>query len=506
MKYKLYGLSAVALLLICAVLAQEVEPDQNRYHQHLETTAKEPCTDHNDTVFCTHLPLMSITTDSPIPDPYLYDENGEKLLDEKGSLVKNDEMVSALVRYFDHQSENNHLTDVPVVSERALIRVRGNSSRQHDKPGYLLKFKNSDLTQSLKVSLSGMTEDSDWVLHGPFLDKSLIRNYLCYNLSGEIMEYAPNVRFCELFLNEEYMGIYLITERVGFHKNGRIDIAKTDTELDSTSYILRVDRGTDDITHALRTFANYAYLTASPTHKHQQLEIIYPGASLTEQQFRFIQSDFSKFEKSLFSFDYNDPGKGYSNYIDTGSFVDFFLINEFTLNYDAVDLSTYLYKDIGGRLKMCVWDFNSAFDYYTYSCITPQTFQLQDRLWYIYLFKDEAFVDQVIDRYRQLREEFFCEEYLFAYIDSVVEYLGPAIDRNFEKWGYSFQSTYNGVSYDYLVPTERNVRSHEEAINQIKETISARIAYMDNNIDRLYSLCHESVNKKYNHDTEGQFG
>ena len=155
---------------------------------------------------------------------------------------------------------------------------------------------------------------------------------------------------------------------------------------------------------------------------------------------------------------------------------------------------------------MCVWDFNSAFDYYKDSSTNPQTFVLPTRLWYKYLFKDKAFVDHVTDRYHELREKFFNEEYLFEYIDSVVEYLGPAIDRNFEKWGYSFQSTYNGVSYDYLVPTERNVRSHEEAITQIKETISARIAYMDNNIDRLYSLCHESVNKKYNHDTEGQFG
>ena len=506
MKYKLFGISAIAALLICALLAQEIEPAKNRYHQHLEAETKAPCTEHDETLFCTHLPLMNITTDAPVPDPYLYDENGEKLYDDKGSSLKNDEMVSATVQYFDQQESNNHLTDDPTVNERALIRVRGNSSRLHDKPGYLLKFKNSDLTKSLKVSLSGMSKDSDWVLHGPFWDKSLIRNYICYNLSGEIMDYAPNVRFCEMFLNGEYMGVYLITERVGFHQKGRIDIARSDSELTSTSYILRVDRGTSDITHSLQTFANFAYLTATPNHKHQQLEIIYPGAALTEQQYRFIQSDFSRFEKALFSFDYNDPRKGYAKYIDVDSFVDYFIINEFTLNYDAVDLSTYLYKDVGGRLRMCVWDFNSAFDYYQDSLTTPQTFQLQERLWYHLLFKDEAFVDRVAERYETLRESFFNEEYLFDYIDSVVEYLGPAIDRNFEKWGYSFNTTYNGVNYDYLVPTERNVRSYEEAITQIKDTISARIIYMDENIDRLYSLCHESVNKKYNHNTEGSFG
>ena len=501
MKYKLIGLGAAALLLVCAVIAQKAEPPKNRYHQHLESAQKQACTEHGDELFCTHLPLMSITTDSPIPDPYNYDENGELLLHESGSPIKNEESVSATIRYFDSQSTNNHLTDAPVVSESALIRIRGNSSRDFDKKGYLIKFKREDLISALDVSLSGMTADSKWVLHGPFLDKSLIRNYLCYNLAGEIMDYAPNVRFCELFLNDEYMGIYLLAEKVDYNSNGRIDIAKASPDITSTAYILEVDRGLTDSSHSLETFANHAYLIVGREGVNQKLEIIYPGTSLTEDQYQFIQRDISQFEKTLYSFDYSDPKKGYAKYIDTQSFIDYFLINEFTLNYDAAGLSTYLYKDIDGRLKMCVWDFNSAFDYYENSKTATQSFNIQNKLWYKYLFKDEAFVDQVIKRYEKLRATYLKEEYLFEYIDSVVEYLGPAIERNFEKWGYSFDS-----AYDFLFPTERNVRSHEEAISQIKQTITDRIDFMDNNIHRLYFVCHESVNKRYNHDKEGIFG
>ena len=43
-----------------------------------------------------------------------------------------------------------------------------------------------------------MDPHHEWVLHGPFLDKTLIRNYMWYNIAGEIMDYAPNVRFCEV--------------------------------------------------------------------------------------------------------------------------------------------------------------------------------------------------------------------------------------------------------------------------------------------------------------------
>ncbi|MCI9608850.1 MAG: spore coat protein CotH [Oscillibacter sp.] len=504
MKYRWIFALSIAAALALSVLVSGMEPEHNRYHQHLEAEEKPPCTDHDEFVFCTHLPLMEITTDAPVPKPYLgeIDEKIENIWDVSNSF-RNYEMVAASVRYFDSETENNHLTDRPAVEARAMFRIRGASSRLLDKKNYLLKFTEEDMTQSLDVSLSGMTADSSWALHGPFLDKSLIRNYLCYNLAGEIMDYAPNVRFCELFLNGEYLGLYLLTEKIGYSENGRIDFTKTDPNLTVTSYILQVDRGAADPRYNLETFGSDCYLTRTKVRAGQgHIEILYPGKTLTQNQYDYINSDFSRFEKAIFSFDYNHPDRGYRRYIDVRSFIDFFLINEFTLNYDAPGLSTYLYKDVSGRLNMCVWDFDAAFDYYRYSEVTPETFRIHNALWFQYLFKDKAFVDQVVDRYADFRKRFFNEEYLFQYIDETVTYLGPAIQRNYAKWGYSFNSTYNGVNYDYLEPESRNVRSFDEAIQQIKDTITLRLEHMDNNLDRLYTLCHESMNKRYNHQTE----
>ena len=31
------------------------------------------------------------------------------------------------------------------------------------------------------------------------------------------------------------------------------------------------------------------------------------------------------------------------------------------MNHDASVLSTYAYKDLNGKIKLCVWDFNNAF-------------------------------------------------------------------------------------------------------------------------------------------------
>lgn len=494
MKYRLIFVLAAAAALALSVLASGAEPKRNRYHQHLEAAEKAPCTDHGEDVFCTHLPLMEVNTDGPVPEPFI---------GEADMGVRNYETVSASVRYFDSETENNHLTDDPVVVERAQFRIRGASSRKFDKKSYLVRFTEDDMLTGLDVSLSGMTADSSWALHGPFLDKTLIRNYLCYNLAGEIMEYAPNCRFCELFVNGEYMGLYLLTEKIGYNKDGRISFTETDPNMAVTSYIVQVDRGAKDPKYDMVTFGRYSFLTRQKEdYNRYKMSIVYPGKTLTDRQHDYIASDFSRFEKALFSFDYNDPEKGYQRYIDVQSFVDFFLINEFSLNYDAPGLSTYLYKDVSGKLKMCVWDFDRAFDYYYYPYLSLETFCLKGEMWYARLFKDQAFVDQVVKRYTNLRKHFFNEEYLLQYIDDTIAYLGPAIERNYEKWGYSFCSRYQGRDYDFVTPSYRNVRTYDQSIRQMKDAITARLSIMDNSLDRLYSLCHASTNKYFNHVTE----
>ena len=78
-KYQLLALGVVVLMLGGVLLLQHWDPPRNRYHQHREARPYTACTDHGPEVFCTHLPLLSITTDEPVPDPFFYDENGAVL-------------------------------------------------------------------------------------------------------------------------------------------------------------------------------------------------------------------------------------------------------------------------------------------------------------------------------------------------------------------------------------------------------------------------------------------
>lgn len=425
--------------------------------------------------FCTHLPIVSIDT------------NKQEIPGE----ARDGSMITTKVKVIDNREGGNHLSDKSKMKTLANIRYRGNSSMKFDKKGYLLKFIKKDGSENPEKVI-GMDKHDEWALHGPFLDKTLLRNYLWYHISGEIMDSAPDSRFCELFVDGEYKGVYVMVESPSRGDKGRMQIKKIKKGKDYTGYIVRLDKGTDNPLQDLNTFSKYSMNTGlDPGLK---LEIIYPGKNrLNKTLQEYIRRDMSKFEKVLYSYDYDSKRYGYEQYIDVDSFVNYLIINEFTQNYDAGNMSTYLYKDYNGKLRMYVWDFNSANDFYKYS-INIEEFEFQWNTWFTMLMRDEKFTKRIIERYRYLRRHYLSDEYLCNYIDEIVNYLGPAIDRNYEIWGYTFEK-----EEDILIPESRNPRNYEDAIKQLKKHIVERGKFMDENIETLRQFSSESKVKKFNH-------
>ena len=460
----------VIIVLICvsyvagsAALAGDKVENQHDKNQNL-------CSDKEDK-FCTHLPIISIDTNNQ----------------EIPGVGRDGSMITTNIKIIDNKKGGNHTEDKEKVNTLANIRYRGNSSMFFDKKGYLLKFINKDGNDNDK-KVMGMDKHSEWALHGPYLDKTLLRNYLWYHIAGNIMESAPDSRFCELFVDGKYQGLYVMVESPSRSDKGRMQIKKQKKGKDYTGYIVRLDKGTTNPLQDLNTFSRYSMKTG------MKLEVIYPGKDkLNETLQEYIRRDIGRFEKALYSYDYDSKRYGYTNYIDVDSFVDYYIINEFSQNYDAGNMSTYLYKDFNGKLKMYVWDFNNANNLYMNN-IQIDDFQFQWNLWFTMLMKDEKFVNRIIDRYHYLRRHYLKEEYLLSYIDDIVSYLGDAIDRNYSVWGYSFEE-----EKDILIPTERNVRNYDEAIKQLKDHIIKRGRFLDEHIETIRQFSSESKVKKYNH-------
>lgn len=492
MKYRIFGVVVTVVMLFSMVALTYHRPDEPswRVHQHLTARGPDEGCDCDGSELCTHLPLVIIDTKGqtiPGQNTGARDTFGESLT---ALAPDGRDVVDAQLTIIDNQDRNNHPSDTPAVATLSEIRIRGHSSRLFEKEPYRLNFVDES-GEDNPLEVMGMSAHSDWALYGPYLDKSLVRNYMWYNISGEIMEWAPNVRYCELILNGEYRGLYLMMETITDGNDGRLNLSDEAYGTSVRGYLLREDRTTEADLGSIRDV--YSYLERSLTVQND-FAIRYPKrAELTDELREQIELDYAAFEKALYSYDHDTELYGYWNWIDEDSFIDYFLINEFTMNIDGAGYSTYIYKDMSGKYKLAAWDFNNACNNYVETDTGHSELVMYSKVWYYMLLKSERFMDRLLERYWELRETVFSDEYLMNYIDETLEYLGPAIDRNFEVWGSTFEG------YRPLIPDDRNPDSFEDAVEQLKDWLHERGEFLDESIHTLNQFAHPSRNKTYNH-------
>lgn len=490
MKNKLIFLcAALAVLLLTIVFQTTDHADLNsRELQHTEPLPEEAAPEGG-----THLPIISIDTGGQkVPGAPISGGGGKGMAFETGDNGETDIPVGFTV--YSQDGGWNTTRSEPAFDGRALIRYRGNSSRRFDKKSYAVHLINQD-GDYVNRSLLGLPAANEWVLNGPFLDRTLIRNYLCYNVAGQVMPYAPRVRFVELYVDGAYTGLYLLVESITMDP-GRVELTKPKNEAVLTSWIVEMDRDYK----AAHLLDSYAYYTLQMGISG--FDMRYPGKNtITEERFRFVQTDVSEVERTLYSLDADDPVEGYAADLDVRAFAQYFVLNEFFGNRDAGHFSTYYYRDVRGKVTPVVWDFNDACDNDFSSIHNGEGFFIVSRPWFDALVTHKDFVDEVVRQYRFLRKSVLSDQYLLGFIDDTVAYLGDEVDRNYEVWGYVFdleniciEELQEEDKDNYLTPAERNYTSYGEAVAQLKDWLTRRSRWLDDNIASLYQYCQSSRN------------
>lgn len=375
------------------------------------------------------------------------------------------------------------------------IEIRGHSSQMFDKKQYGIELRDS-IGEDIKFSILGMPEESDWVLNATYIDRSLLRNVLTYKLSNDLGRYASRTRYCELILNGKYRGIYIIQEKIKRDKN-RIDIkkiSKTDNSGNSLTggYIVKIDRVDPGDKYWTSPYPAVLGGINSPITYVLQ----YPKASaITTEQFNYIKEHITMFEKIMRSEFYRDPFAGYYNYIDIDAFVDYYLINEFSKNTDAYRLSAFMYKNRdseNGKLIMGpVWDYDISFGLADYDDgFNPsgwQAYKHYDGLWSspfwtTNLMLDPVFKNKLSKRWHELKSNILSSVTINNFIDENTEFLSEARKRNFTRWNDLFNPSV------YTWPNKNRFSSYEEEINYLKQWITQRSAWLNNNLSADYSF------------------
>ncbi|MFZ5940914.1 MAG: CotH kinase family protein [Bacteroidota bacterium] len=416
-------------------------------------------------------PVNSFTSSLPIIHIYT-----------SGQTITRDFRITARMGVTDNGlGELNQSNEEPNQYDGQIsIKIRGESSAYFDKKSYTLETQTDSGTNN-NVSLLGMPAENDWVLNGPYSDKSMLRNILLYSLSNEMGLYAPRTRLCELILNDQYDGVYVLTELIKQDKN-RVDIAKLnpeDVEGDELTggYIFRVDKTTDMSASEYWTSAVAPPYTGAWSNVFQYYD---PGyEDLASAQRSYLRGWLNKVEVNLKDAAFDDPVDSYYQYLDVGSFVNSLIVSEFGKEVDSYRYSCYFNKDKdsnGGKIVAGpLWDRNLAFGNVDYGGTINQTmywmYDDNDRVWWWRrLMEDPVFADRVYCRWDKLYAGLLSYEEVTAFMDSCINYMGDAVGRNYVRWPIL------GV---YVWPNPYIGQTYEEEVAHLKQWIFSRLSYMD---------------------------
>jgi len=421
-----------------------------------------------DAPFESNLPIIVITT-------------------EYGQAIPDEPKITAHMGIVDNESGLNTVPGTFNDYDGKIgIERRGASSQGYAKVGYGLETRLAN-GENNNVSLLGLPVENDWVLHGPYSDKSLIRNVLAYHFAAAMGQYAPRTRLCELLINNSYNGVYILTEKIK-RDTFRLDIGKlTPDEVSGRDltggYIFKIDKGESPGNH---------WVSPYPSIGDNDIRILYhypkPDEIVTVQK-DYIEDVVTDFEDALAGDQFYDPALGYKPHIDMQSFIDFYLVNELAKNVDGYRISTYLHKDKDKLDRTSpikagpVWDFNFGFgnaDYYNASVTSGwQSSHPADYwstpFWWRRLKEDPEYHNQMVDSWKAYRLSILSDMRVEEVIDSLTTLLVDAQQRNFEAYPvldqYVWANNYVGGSY-------------ENEITYLKNWISDRMIWMDSKLAR----------------------
>lgn len=300
----------------------------------------------------------------------------------------------------------------------AGIELRGQSSQTFAMKSYSLELRGSDGADR-RVALLGMPADGDWVLHGPWIDKTLMRNALAYDVARMSGRWAPQTRLVELRLNGRYEGVYVLSERPELSRN-------------------RIGAASDGVTGAYLVEWTFPFQARRKgphfTLPRSRRPIVYRDPELSDlsaEEGRYLRGYLRRAERAIFA------GKGaWRRFLDEPATIDYVLVQELFRNVDAFHASTFLVKEAGRKLRFGpVWDFDLSTGNARYGTSESTTgWWTRSRDWAGRLWRDCLFRTRLGARWRALQEDGLGGA-LLARLDEYRRVLesGPA-GRNFRRW------------------------------------------------------------------------
>lgn len=387
------------------------------------------------------MPIVSITTD-------------------EDTKIASKDYVNAKIEIVDEDGTTN-MTETDI-----SIRLRGNSTLNAEKKSYKVKFEKKQNPLGI-----GDGKGKTWALLGNPYDVSLLRNLTMYKFGDKLtnMQYSPNCKSVEVYLNGEYQGVYLLSELVNVNNN-RINVAEEIDSVEEIGYLVEMSRYAEGAVFDIDTVP---YEIKSDLSENE---------SIKEEQVNYI-SDYMKTCMSVLK---EGNQETVEQYIDVASLVDVYIGNEIVKNVDAGWDSVYMSKDAGGKLQFGpLWDFDltlsnvdSVLGIDSYKGFSPYTIlnvNACSNPWLCYAMENAWFRKQVQDRWNELQADI--DDLSNTVIREAEENLNSYL-RNFEKWDIIGTQVYTQPKYI----TE--MQSYQEHYTYLSDWIAKRTNWLTDKINK----------------------
>ena len=350
-----------------------------------------------------NLPVMVINT-----------ENAAPILDKEN-------YVNCSVSVLNAESKYNF------EGAEAGIRLRGNSSLKYDKKPYRIKFEK-------KQDLFGFGKYKSWVLLAMYQDFSNVKDYAAFSfaesIAGEGSAFVPHAQHVEVYLNGEYVGLYLLTEQVQ-ENEGRVGVeAEFDGTLTEIPFLVECDFYAKD-----EGVEGVDWFRISNYDVECYYNIKYPEA---DQRYTQAQFDYVKnYIVTVNNLCYNaaTTQAQFEQYVDLASFIDYYLIEEFMGQGDINWKSIFMSKTTDGKLVMGpVWDFDWAVGGPAHhDSDWSSEGWMSERNWFLHMMEKSWFAQKVSARWKEIRST------LAAGIEELKTFkstIAAAAERNAILWDY----------------------------------------------------------------------
>ena len=326
------------------------------------------------------------------------------------------------------------------INSAAQIHERGGGApKPVDKPSYRLEFhemsrKGRDKTND--ISVLGMEPDSDWLLISNASDKTVISNHLCWEMwsmwtEGEAVPCRLNSEMIELFVNDEYMGMYELLQCVRAEK----ELERIGGHL-STDCVYRVlRRWGDDFSAVTRPVLNYSDSITS------FIEVRYAPLSLQAAQVQEICDAYEQLMRQGESALSNEEFAGLAQSVVDGhqlmSYYLFFQVCQ--LNEDYIYNNRFIWMlrgEDGYRMMITPWDMDVGMGKKTEGIKTDTILfglPMEERMLTLNVNNSREILWSI---WNEKKNTLLTEEALYAWIRGKEEYINAsgAYLRETERW------------------------------------------------------------------------